>query len=875
MIRFLFLALVAFFAATTAHAGPLLGAIGAVAGWIGSLGVVGQAIVGIGLSLGASLIQRAIAGKQKREEVRDPGVSLSLKMGDDQPVTFIAGKYATAGRRKYAGTWGTVEGTPNAFFVDVIELSNLPLSGLDGVWVDDQKVTLLTGEADGERGFPVSEFRENGTDHMWVKFYDGSQTAADSYLVERFGGNADRPFTAAMIGRGCAYAIVTCRYNRDLFSSAPSVVFELSGIPLYDLRKDSSAGGSGTHRWNDPSTWEPTVNLAVIQYNIIRGIYYGDQWIYGGQNLPVYRLPAANWMAAMNEADAAIDDGGGPVPAFRGGYEFRGDERPLDALDKFRQACNGRLAEVGGIFKLQIGAPGSAVYAFSDDDVIITKGQSFSPHGSLDQTINAIEATYPEPAEKWTMKDAPGRYDSALEVTDGGRRLPVAISFEACPYGGQVQRLMLAMLNDARRFRTHQIFLPPDAWPLEPNDAVSWTSARNGYADKKFAVEAISAEPGCCVAVSLKEIDPADYDWSAADALPTSVGWIGRIGVPAQVMTGWTVQPATLYDADGAAWRPTIRVGWAGGLEDVERVWVQVRLAASGDVVFDSDSTRYASPYYALLQPVFRHNTEYEVRGRYVPISRRPTEWSSWLAVTTPDVSTDLDVTLDTVGEDVRSRFEELQADFDYQNMRLADIVTSMSLQGSIGLLDRQELRQQAGDAFAQISEERLVRATEDEALAQQITVFGAELDDATAAIVEETIARANADEALAEQTTELSAQLNDSFASGQIKFAAAADQSGVNARFSVLVRAGTGGSFIESGFYLEIYTDGGVQRSRFAVNADQFVVLNNGQRPLVFEGGELKLNVANIGTVRAGYMESLNNKMIVDLNAGRIIIRS
>lgn len=876
MTRLLIYTLVALFStATMAHAGFIAGAIGAVAGFIGSAGVIGQAIIGIGLSVGVSLIGRALAGKQQRVDTRDPGVSLSLQMGDDQPITFIAGDYATAGRRKYAGTWGHDGQTPNAYFVDVIELSNLPQSGLNGVWVDDQKVTLLTGEVHGEFGFPVSEYRKDGKDYLWVKFYNGNQSSADPYLVDRFGGNAERPFTSAMIGRGCAYVIVTCRYNRDLFSSAPDMLFELGSIPLYDPRKDSSVGGSGAHRWDDPATWEPSSNLPVIMYNVIRGIYYGDQWIYGGQNLSPYRQPVANWMAAMNEADALIDDGSGPVPSYRGGYEFRGDERPLDALEELRLACNARLAEVGGIFKIAVGAPGSAVYAFSDDDIVITEGQSLSPHGKLDQTVNAVEATSPEPAEKWVMKDAPGRYDSALEAADGNRRLPVSVSFAACPYGGQVQRLMLAMLNDARRFRTHQFFLPPDAWPLEPNDVVSWTSARNGYDNKKFAVTAVSAEPGCCVAVSLQEIDPSDYDWSASDALPTAVGWLGRIGVPTQVMTGWTVQPATLYDSAGNAWRPTIKVSWAGGLDDVERVWVQARLKSNGDVVFDSDSTRYASPYEALLPAVFLSDTEYEVRGRYIPISRRPTEWSAWLAVTTPDVIDELEATLDKVRATYERRFEELQAEYDFRGMTLADLATAIALQGSVGLLERQEIRQQTGSAIAQITEERLVRATEDEALAQRVLFLGAEIDDATAAIIQEQQARATADSALAQQTTALTASLNDSFASGQVKFAVAADQSGVNARFSVMIRAGTGGGFVEAGLFLEIYTDGGVQRSRFAINADQTVIMGTGQSPVLVEGGQLKLNVANIGTVRAGYMESLNSKMIVDLNNGRIVIRS
>ncbi|TXR46351.1 hypothetical protein [Phyllobacterium endophyticum] len=62
----------------------------------------------------------------------------------------------------------------------------------------------------------------------------------------------------------------------------------------YDIRRDSTNGGSGAHRWDNPATWEPSDNPVVLIYNIIRGIYYGTEWVYGGQNLPAYRLPASN-----------------------------------------------------------------------------------------------------------------------------------------------------------------------------------------------------------------------------------------------------------------------------------------------------------------------------------------------------------------------------------------------------------------------------------------------------------------------------------------------------------------------------------------------------------------------------------------------------
>jgi hypothetical protein len=120
--------------------------------------------------------------------------------------------------------------------------------------------------------------------------------------------------------------------------------------------------------------------------------------------------------------------------------------------------------------------------------------------------------------------------------------------------------------------------------------------------------------------------------------LPTAIGWIGPITPPSQPMMGWTVEPATIKDTGGIARRPRIKISCASDMDDVERVWVQVRLKETGDVVFDSDSTRYELPFSWLISGQWTlPNTDYEARGRYLPKSNRPTDWSAWLAVKTPN----------------------------------------------------------------------------------------------------------------------------------------------------------------------------------------------------------------------------------------------
>ncbi|MCV9997319.1 phage tail protein [Pararhizobium sp. YC-54] len=591
--------------------------------------------IGMAFNLGVGLIQKARAKRKAKDQTK--GISFELQVGDDQPMSFTLGSYAAGGRRKYTG----IHGTNGRYLVDVIELGNIPCPGTPSFWVNDQKVTVNWADPDSDgKGYPVHDFDIEGNILLWVKYYDGTQTAADPYLIAKFGTEADRPFTSDMIGLGCPYLIVTARFHPETFPQVPSVLTEMPVRRVYDLRKDSTNGGTGAQRWDDQSTWEPSSNPIVNIYNIVRGIYFENEWVYGGQNLAAFRLPASNWIAAANECDVDIAlSSGGTEKQFRCGYEVFCDVEPLTVIEELLQTCSGRMAEVGGIFKVMVGAPGAAVFSFTDADVLVTEGQSFNPFPPFSDTHNGIEATYPEPAEKWATKDAPARYSSTYMTADLDQQLVVGVEFEACPFKTQVQRLTKTMLQEERRFRTHEFYLPPSAWRLEPNDVVSWTSARNGYINKKFLVVRVVGRRTFNQLVSLKEIDPSDYDWSASEELPTVVGPVKPIYPPAQAMTGWTAVGYTVLDTNSRARRPGIKVTATVNLDDVKNVRVQVRLKSSGAVVFDSDATPYDAPYEWVISGQWTlPNTLYQARGKFMPFTNRQTLWGAWLDVTTPDI---------------------------------------------------------------------------------------------------------------------------------------------------------------------------------------------------------------------------------------------
>jgi hypothetical protein len=639
-----------------AHAGPLVAPLFVAIGFGASTALaVANFVVGLALSVGASLLEKAFAPKQK-----PAGVKSQMQVGGDNPLSIILGHYATPGQLEYVNTWGTAGKPKNAYLTMVISLDDLPVGSLTGMWVDDLKVTIptMTGTPPKAAGWPIAEFQKSGKNYLDIKFYDGTQTEADSFLTDTFGSDPDRPYKSDMIFEGVPYVIVTARLNQKLFSGIPQFLFETDGIKLYDIREDTSAGGDGLQRWDDPSTWAVSDNPIVHAYNILRGVYYGDEWVWGGQSTEAFQLPATNWMAAMNACDLDIDlAAGGTEKQFRAGREITVDEQPLDVIEEYMAGCSGRFAEVGGIYKVLVGAPGAAVYSFTDDQIVITKGQSFDPFPGIEQTFNGAQASYPEPEEKWGMKDAPAYYRSDLEVLDDNRRLVTGLKFPTVPYATQVQRLLKAAVEDARRFRQHQFYLPPEAWLLEPNDVVSYSSDRNGYDEKKFLVTSITGASNFLQLVNLKEIDPTDYDWDAdTDEQEYDFSPIGPIDAPTAVMEGWNAAAITIKDADDNDRRPAIQVTFDGDLDDVQYVRVQVRLSGATTLQFDGTvpygdvgddaSTKSVTISFASILP----DTDYEVRGILITYSGNDALWSNetesdgvitegdWLGVTTDDV---------------------------------------------------------------------------------------------------------------------------------------------------------------------------------------------------------------------------------------------
>lgn len=98
----------------------------------------------------------------------------------------------------------------------------------------------------------------------------------------------------------------------------------IRGRRLYDPRKDSTNGGSGSHRTNDARTWEWSDNWALCVLDYLTGgstvyDYYTEVDNRLGFGVPFSKIDMASFIAAANQSDELVTV---PAPALWGAFTW-------------------------------------------------------------------------------------------------------------------------------------------------------------------------------------------------------------------------------------------------------------------------------------------------------------------------------------------------------------------------------------------------------------------------------------------------------------------------------------------------------------------------------------------------------------------------
>jgi hypothetical protein len=615
-----------------AEAGPLVGALATFVGGITAAQVattVGMAVLNFGFQTLVGALFGPKAPKQK-------GVKQEMEFGGDKAPTFIMGTYGTPGHLLYQNSFFGL----NNLLVQVILLSCLPVSGVLNkidVCGDVDFIDKTTTDADGFN--PVLGYQKNGKEYLKVKFHAGGQTTADPFLVDTFGDDPDWAWTNDMICKGCAYMIVQCLHSiKGVWPGNPTFMWTVQGIPVYDQRKDSTAGGSGPHRLNDRSTWTFSENLKVLENNVHRGIPDIDgSHLWGGRAEP-YRLPADYWFPAMNTCDENIEKKNGDIiNRYAGGIEISLDEQPLDIVRAFNAGCNGDTWFHAGQYKTVCGPPGLSLLTISDKDFMITDKRVDDQFTTVKDTFNSAIATYPEPGSGWSMEAGPLYIDADYLEADGDDLQTLDVQLRCVREANQAQRVMRAALKDHRSMLIHQGVLPPEYFILEPHDRFTYQSVDNGYHGDgiDFLIESKESRYNVQQAVIIRSLNPDAHYWVKEMELDQTVGKPGRIRA-GSLDLAFSIAAGQIDSPTGGKDRPAINVSWTWGAIDIDvrNVLWRVRKAGTTKIIKDGTIHRLKDGDYQISGNFLRFGKSYEVQFEPVPISKRDSTATAWQSVT-------------------------------------------------------------------------------------------------------------------------------------------------------------------------------------------------------------------------------------------------
>ncbi|WP_414461830.1 hypothetical protein [Hyphomicrobium sp. DY-1] len=607
---------------------PLITPVVTTALGLGSLGLVGEGIVGIGLSFGVSYLAKKLQPQSTSAGSSSTGMQLSLSYQPNGPRQVPLGVCASAGTLIYHNSYGP---NGNDYVQLVYKLGDVPCGGLLKVFANGEQLTLGSPSGDANvSGTAVLEY----PGAMWISYHSGDwNQSVDSDLVSKATGGE---FLSSYRGRGICYVRVTLKFDQKLYKNGlPAFVFVFQGAKLYDYRKDGSVGGSGSHRWGTESTYEFTENPAVIAYNWYRGIRVNGAPL-AGMNVPADFLPLDNWMAAANACDETVNlKAGGTERRYRMGGIVPVDADNASVMRDIVTSMAGSVADCGGIFKLYPGVSQTPVLHITDDDIMSNVTVKYVPKQSRSGLVNAVFGSFNDPSQMYQSTALPPRISPTDEAADGGLRLSQNYGLTYVSSGTQGQRITEILRRQGRFQRNLQFTLSPIAVGLESCDWISWTSRRYGFTDMLFRVVQGNRNPELTVPVEINETSESIFAWNPmVDQLdPNDPATVGTGGAKLLTPTGVALTTTLIVNEDTGVQAPGLRITWDPITDQtVQTLKLEFRKVGS-TVALQKQILDPSAGEYTWIDGV-QGGVDYEARLDMVTVPKRGTVATGWSATT-------------------------------------------------------------------------------------------------------------------------------------------------------------------------------------------------------------------------------------------------
>jgi hypothetical protein len=293
-----------------------------------------------------------------------------------------------------------------------------PLKGVDNPYWVDVRVISGTGRING---ILSENFNFIPIDMgYYANFYTSDQRLGlpgQTAMVPPFGAAPGWDSNSRL--EGCAAQLSNYKFDRDgeRFSSGfPPYGVVGQGVYCYDPRKDSTRpGGSGSHRVDDPTTYEYTENVALHAGQYLYGDYLNGVHVFGwgldddGIDWDAIALWANDCQANNWRISGII---------FEGGPRFSGPEIKTRNLDDICAAGGARWFEYGGKISFDLQRPRVPLATIRDADRQEEGGDIVTTQ-SLRDRFSAVLPKWTSPDHQWNQITGEKIVGSTYVAEDG------------------------------------------------------------------------------------------------------------------------------------------------------------------------------------------------------------------------------------------------------------------------------------------------------------------------------------------------------------------------------------------------------------------------------------------------------------------------
>ncbi len=478
---------------------------------------IAPSVFALGFGLLLSSAQSLLTGRQRLPQQTVEG----NVRGSSETHLIVMGERRVGGKLFNGGTSGSTGQDWTVLIAHSVCHAG-GCEGITGAYFDDRYVALAQlGALDGSTNVTATDL--NGL--VNIAFYRGT----DSQLADAAAVAAGIEISTDRARRVCYSRVRYTRPSSDAtfqraFPAGLGTQFNpvLRGWRCYDPRLDSTNGGSGPQRLNDPTTWAWTQNPIICA-----ATYLIAPRLDGGAGVPTTRFLWSDIAAAANVCDELISTPVGMIARYRCDIVLDTRNRFEDNLNLIMETCAG-VGILSGVYVQLI--PAAYRNPTETIDANWLRGSPVPrPVMPIDTLPNTIIAGYFDagPASSggsnWKQIDTPPFSISALVASDGTRE-PALVAYEGVTHPYRAQYLNHVNLKLARRQATLDLPCNLRGLLVRAMSTVTVDLPEYGINSRVYQVTGFRWDGGLPL-LSLKEHNAADYA-PEAFVVPTTSGTV-------------------------------------------------------------------------------------------------------------------------------------------------------------------------------------------------------------------------------------------------------------------------------------------------------------------------------------------------------------